>query len=136
MNKTRSKFNNLLPGQDLCKRNQNFSLPLSCLQQHFPRVKTVDVIKIIIIIINRCKKERKKEQEQEEWAYTLALTDSADPLCVTVTLKIGNRKTCDFTLISHWQQLLDRENEEFFPQSSINKKVCHKFFNLTEKWAT
>ena len=66
MNKTRSKFNNLLPGQDLCKRNQNFSLPLSCLQQHFPRVKTVDVIKIIIIIINRCKKERKKEQEQEE----------------------------------------------------------------------
>ena len=66
MNKTRSKFNNLLPGQDLCKRNQNFSLPLSCLQQHFPRVKTVDVIKIIIIIINRCKKERKKEKEQEE----------------------------------------------------------------------
>ena len=71
MNKTRSKFINLLPGQDLCKRNQNFSLPLSCLQQHFPRVKTVDVIKtiiiiIIIIIINRCKKERKKEEEQEE----------------------------------------------------------------------
>ena len=66
MNKRRSKFNNLLPGQDLCKRNQNFSLPLSCLQQHFPRVKTVDVIKIIIIIINRCKKERKKEEEQEE----------------------------------------------------------------------
>ena len=66
MNKTRSKFNNLLPGQDLCKRNQNFSLPLSCLQQHFSRVKTVDVIKIIIIIINRCKKERKKEEEQEE----------------------------------------------------------------------
>ena len=57
MNKTRSKFNNLLPGQDLCKRNQNFSLPLSCLQQQFPRMKTVDVIKIIIII-NRCKKER------------------------------------------------------------------------------
>ena len=66
MNKTRSKFNNLLPGQDLCKRTQNFSLPLSCLQQHFPRVKTVDVIIIIIIIINRCKKERKKEEEQEE----------------------------------------------------------------------
>ena len=66
MNKTRSKFNNLLPGQDLCKRNQNFSLPLSCLQQPFPRVKTVDVIKIIIIVINGCKKERKKEEEQEE----------------------------------------------------------------------
>ena len=67
MNKTRSKFNNLLPGQDLCKRNQNFSLPLSCLQQHFPRVKTVDVIKIIIIIIiNRCKKERKKERKKEQ----------------------------------------------------------------------
>ena len=97
MNKTRSKFNNLLPGLDLCKRNQNFSLPLSCLQHQFPRVKTVDVIKviiiiIIIIIINRCKKERKKEQEQEESAYTLALTDPADPLCVTMTLKIGNEK--------------------------------------------
>ena len=68
MNKTRSKFNNLLPEQDLCKRNQN-SLPVSCLQQNFPRMKTVDVIKIIIIIIiiiNRCKKERKKEEEQEE----------------------------------------------------------------------
>ena len=63
MNETRSKFNNLLPGQDLCKRNQNFSLPLSCLQQQFPRVKTVDVIKIIIII-NRCKKERKKERRR------------------------------------------------------------------------
>ena len=60
MNKTRSKFNNMLPGQDLCKRNQNFSLPLSCLQHQFPRVKTVDVLKIIIIIIiiNRCKKVR------------------------------------------------------------------------------
>ena len=99
MNKTRPKFNNLLPGQDLCKRNQNFSLPLSCLQHQFPRVKTVDVIKVIIIIIiimiiiiNRCKKERKKEEEQEESAYTLALTDPADPLCVTMTLKIGNEK--------------------------------------------
>ena len=91
MNKTISKLNNMLPGQDLCKRNQNFSLPLSCLQHQFPRVKTVDVIKIIIII-NRCKKERKKEQEQEESAYTLALTDPADPLCVTMTLKIGNEK--------------------------------------------
>ena len=91
MNKTRSKFNNMLPGQDLCKRNQNFSLPLSCLQHQFPRVKTVDVIKIIIII-NRCKKERKKEEEQEESAYTLALTDPADPLCVTMALKIGNEK--------------------------------------------
>ena len=48
------------------------------------------------------KKERKKEQEQEqeESAYTLALTNSADPLCVAMTLKKGNRKTCDFTLIS------------------------------------
>ena len=91
MNKTRSKFNNLLPGQDLCKRNQNFSLPLSCLQHQFPRVKTVDVIKVIIII-NRRKKERKKEEEQEESAYTLALNDPADPLCVTMTLKIGNEK--------------------------------------------
>ena len=91
MNKTISKLNNMLPGQDLCKRNQNFSLPLSCLQHQFPRVKTVDVIKIIIII-NRCKKETKKEQEQEESAYTLALTDPADPLCVTMTLKIGNEK--------------------------------------------
>ena len=91
MNKTISKLNNMLPGQDLCKRNQNFSLPLSCLQHQFPRVKTVDVIKIIIII-NRCKKERKKEEEQEESAYTLALTDPADPLCVTMTLKIGNEK--------------------------------------------
>ena len=70
------------------------------------------------------KRERKKEEQQEEWAYTLALTDSADPLCATVTLKIGNRKTCDFTLISHWQQLLDRENEEFFPQSCIIKKCA------------
>ena len=70
MNETRSKFNNLLPGQDLCKRNQNFSLPLSCLQQHFPRVKTVDVIKIIIIIIiiiiNRCRKERKNKNKKNE----------------------------------------------------------------------
>ena len=64
MNKTRSKFNNLLPGQDLCKRNQNFSLPLSCLQHQFPRVKTVDVIKVIIII-NRRKKERKKERKKK-----------------------------------------------------------------------
>ena len=64
MNKRRSKFNNMLPGQDLCKRNQNFSLPLSCLQHQFPRVKTVDVIKIIIII-NRCKKERKKERKNK-----------------------------------------------------------------------
>ena len=38
------------------------------------------------------KKERKKEEEQEESAYTLALTDPADPLCVTMTLKIGNEK--------------------------------------------
>ena len=50
MNKTRSKFNNLLPVRDLCKRNQNFSrgkklLPLSCLQHQFPLVKTVDVRK-------------------------------------------------------------------------------------------
>ena len=65
MNETRSKFNTLLPGQDLCKRNQNFSLPLSCLQQQFPRVKTVDVIKIIIII-NRCKKERKNKNKKNE----------------------------------------------------------------------
>ena len=65
MNKTRSKFNNLLPGQDLCKRNQNFSLPLSCLQHQFPRVKTVDVIKVIIII-NRCKKERKKKNKKNQ----------------------------------------------------------------------
>ena len=38
------------------------------------------------------KKERKKEQEQEESAYTLALTDPADPLRVIMTLKIGNEK--------------------------------------------
>ena len=65
MNKTRSKFNNMLPGQDLCKRSQNFSLPLSCLQHQFPRVKTVDVIKIVIII-NRYKKERKKERKKNK----------------------------------------------------------------------
>ena len=52
MNKTRSKFNNLLPVQDLRKRNQNFSRgkklpPLSCLQHQFPRVKSVDVRQVI-----------------------------------------------------------------------------------------
>ena len=54
INKTRSKFNKLLPVQDLCKRNQNFPrgkklLPLSCLQHQFPRVKIEDVRRINII---------------------------------------------------------------------------------------
>ena len=53
MNKTRSRLKNLLLVQDLRKRNHNFSrgknlLPLSSLQRQFPRVKTVDVRKIII----------------------------------------------------------------------------------------
>ena len=47
INKTRSKFNNLLPVQDLCKRNHKFSrekklLPSSCIQCQFPRKRTVD----------------------------------------------------------------------------------------------